>query len=238
MSKARFTQLLNQTRCPRASSLARFLLFCTLAALIAGCGGSLPRQSTTKRALSRRPLDAVVLRPAVRPVSAAKTRAVPHKDRVRLRPSPAVSISVSIAGLGHENEIPKRYTCDGASEPMPIRWRGVPDGTAELAVFVLDLKARHRKLIFDWAITGISPKAQGTSANAVDQHLVVARNSFGDAGYSLCPAPGTREVYVVRVLALSAAISTQQDAQASALYAKAERLATAVGVTGGWYTRQ
>jgi phosphatidylethanolamine-binding protein (PEBP) family uncharacterized protein len=121
---------------------------------------------------------------------------------------------------------------------MPIRWRNVPAGTAELAVFVLDLKARHRKLFFDWAISGISPKTQGTSANAVDQHFVVTRNSLGEADYSLCPARGTREVYVVRVLALSAPISTQQDTKASGLYAKAERLAKAVGVTGGWYARQ
>jgi phosphatidylethanolamine-binding protein (PEBP) family uncharacterized protein len=237
MSKARPTQPLNPTRCRTASCLATPLLFCALSLLMAGCGGSSPRQATTPGPLSDQPIDAVASPPAVRPVNAARTRNVPRKNHAQLKPAPAASISVSIAGLGHENEIPKRYTCGGANEPMPIRWRNVPAGTAELAVFVLDLKAKHRKLFFDWAISGISPKAHGTSANAVDQYFVV-RNSLGEADYSLCPARGTREVYVVRVLALSAPISTQQDTEASGLYAKAERLATAVGVTGGWYARQ
>ncbi len=151
---------------------------------------------------------------------------------------PAVSIVVSTPTVLQEREsyIPKRYTCDGANDSLPVRWSHIPSATAEIAIFVVNLQPVHGKVFFDWALAGLNPTSHGISSGTPPPGAVVGRNSYGNVGYSICPAKGTREEsYVVRVVALPHPLAASPGFNVEALYREAERSATAVGLGGGLY---
>jgi phosphatidylethanolamine-binding protein (PEBP) family uncharacterized protein len=155
----------------------------------------------------------------------------------RSEPVPTVTILVRIPNLLSEQRIATRYTCDGADVSLPVRWSHLPSGTTELAVFVVNLRPVRGRFFFDWAVTGLSPASLGISAGTLPHGAVVGRNSFGKVGYSICPAKGKREDFVVRVLALPHALATRAGFNAEALYRDAERSAKFAGIGGGTYTR-
>jgi phosphatidylethanolamine-binding protein (PEBP) family uncharacterized protein len=150
---------------------------------------------------------------------------------------PAVSLDVSLPGLGDEDEIPVRYTCNGGDEILPVRWTNIPNGTRQLALFIINFKPARNKLFFDWAVTGLNPHSTGITSNTIAPGVSVARNSFGRVDYSICPPPGTREHFVVRLVALSHSLSAIPGTAAASMYAEAERHPAALGITGGNYER-
>jgi phosphatidylethanolamine-binding protein (PEBP) family uncharacterized protein len=122
--------------------------------------------------------------------------------------------------------------------PLPVRWSGIPTGTAELAVFVLNLQPVHGHLFFDWAVAGLRPTSHGISAATLPPGAVVGRNSFGNVGYSICPAKNIHEEqFIVRLVALRRLVSARPGVGAEALYQEAFRSAKAAGGTGGIYSR-
>ena len=182
---------------------------CAVIAL-AGCGASRSATTTSRSERTRTPSERV----------------------------PAVSIVVSTPTVLREKEsyIPTRYTCDGANDSLPVRWSHVPSGTADIAIFVANLQPVHGRIFFDWAVVGFSPASHGIAAGRLPPGAVVGRNSFGNLGYSICPAKGTREEsYVVRVVALPHPLPATPGFNAEAVYREAERSATAVGLGGGLY---
>jgi phosphatidylethanolamine-binding protein (PEBP) family uncharacterized protein len=139
-------------------------------------------------------------------------------------------------GSPRRYRIPKLYTCDGADVSLPVRWTDVPSNTAELAMFVLNLLPVHGQFFFDWAVAGLSPTSHGISTGTLPSGAVVGRNSFGNVGYSICPAKGTSdEHYVVRLVALPHRLVASPGFDAEAVYREAERSASVVGLTGGAY---
>jgi len=167
----------------------------------------------------------------------ATTTSGSQRVRTASQPVPTNSIEVSIPALLREGYIPQRYTCDGADVSLPLRWSHVPSGTAEVAMFVVNLRPVHGRFFFDWAVAGLGPTSHGISAGILPLGAVVGRNSFGKVGYSICPAKGTgKEHYVVRVVALPHRLAAKQGFDAEAVYREAERSATAVGLGGGAYT--
>ncbi len=232
----------------------RTLIACVIAAglAFAGCGNSSPRSSQPApggqaRTTSGNPTPSELAsaansntsptqpptQPGSRPVQAS-----PPSQPSRHEPEPSVSIAVSIPGLlGPERQIPKRYTCDGEDISLPVQWKAVPPGTRELAVFVLNLRFVDGSLFFDWGVAGLSPTSRGLSAGALPPGAVVATNSFGKAGYSICPPKGVNEDYIVRVVALRRPLAVRPGVKASALLAQAERTAKVVGIGGGTYAR-
>ena len=203
---------------------------------VAGCGGSSTSSTSTSGAQPGKASAAT----SGRNTSTAPTGVSPPTRRTsgRSEPLPTVSIEVSIPDLLREGYIPKRYTCDGADVSPPVQWSHVPSGTAELAVFVVNLRPVRGRFFFDWAVAGLGSTLHGISAGTLPPGAVVARNSFGDVGYSICPAKGTREEdFVVRVLALPHPLAAKPGVDAETLYREAERSAKAVGIGGGTYSR-
>jgi phosphatidylethanolamine-binding protein (PEBP) family uncharacterized protein len=49
-----------------------------------------------------------------------------------------MTIAVSSPAFGDGDEIPQRFTCDGADVSPPLRFAGIPEGSAELALLVED----------------------------------------------------------------------------------------------------
>ncbi len=211
-----------------------------LAAALAagGCGGSSTQSSPSSPAASSAAKSQTPPVPGSANALERSSLPPPHAPN-RSEHAPSASISASIPGLlGAERQIPKNNTCDGADTSLPVQWSKLPSGTAQLALFVLNLKPVNGKLFFDWVVAGLSPTLGGISAGALPPGAVVGRNSSGSVGYSICPATGSREVYVVRVVALPHRIAVHSGFDVQTLYTEVERSSRNVGLTGGTYTRR
>lgn len=92
--------------------------------------------------------------------------------------STPANFSVTIPNLPTDNLLPKRYTCSGKDVPIPLQWKGIPPGTAELAMVVVNAHPVDEKLVFDWAVTGLKPTSIGISAGRLPAGAIVGRNSF------------------------------------------------------------
>jgi Raf kinase inhibitor-like YbhB/YbcL family protein len=77
--------------------------------------------------------------------------------------------------------IPARYGREGDDRPPPLAWSGVPVGTAELAIEVLDPDAPNGTFVH-WIAAGIDPAAVGCDG-AGPPGTVEGRNGWGDLGY-------------------------------------------------------
>src|SRR6188768_245557 len=63
--------------------------------------------------------------------------------------SPAI-----VASEGNPGSLSPAYTCDGKNSWPALSWRGVPDGTAELAIYLMNVQPVDGLLFVDWAISG------------------------------------------------------------------------------------
>ena len=95
-----------------------------------------------------------------------------------------------------------RFTCDGENVSPALAWKGVPDGTVELALVVEDPDAPGG-MFTHWLAYGIAPSTTRLSAGA--RPGLEGKNGSGDTGYSgPCTPAGEEHHYVVRLLALHA----------------------------------
>jgi phosphatidylethanolamine-binding protein (PEBP) family uncharacterized protein len=201
----------------------------TLALLVAatfgGCGES--RRATAASARGH----------AAGPTSDSGAAGSPEQGDEASEHPPLVAIDVEVPALTQEEQLPRRYTCDGEDRSLGVRWSGIPADTAELALFIVNTRLAHGELSFAWAVVGLSPRSHGIPTGALPPGAIVGRNSLGEIGYSICPrVRGREENYIVRVIALPHAIAARPGFDAGALYDEAERSAEVVGVTGVNYT--
>jgi phosphatidylethanolamine-binding protein (PEBP) family uncharacterized protein len=155
-----------------------------------------------------------------------------------------VTIAVSAVGLppqihdGVMPALPKRNTCDGDNAWLAFTWSKIPRGTAELVLFIVNFKPVNEAVFVDWAVAGLSPSTNGIPAGKLPPGAIVGRNGSGRIGYSICPAKGTSEIYIARLVALSRPLRPRPGFDAKALYLEAARAAKAVGLAGaGSYSR-
>ena len=116
----------------------------------------------------------------------------------------APSLPVAEGGIA---ALPATYTCDGANSWPALRWAGVPPGTKELILYVMNAAPVGGRLFFDWAVAGLDPSSSGLEAAKLPTGAVVGTNSFGRRGYSICPEPGGAETYIFALFALPRALS-------------------------------
>jgi Raf kinase inhibitor-like YbhB/YbcL family protein len=100
--------------------------------------------------------------------------------------------------------IADRYAHGDGNVSPGLDWRGVPDGTAELAVLCEDPDA-PRGTFTHWALAGIDPAASGVAENEAPAEAVVGTNDFGEPGYGgpQPPVGDDAHRYVFRVVAVS-----------------------------------
>jgi phosphatidylethanolamine-binding protein (PEBP) family uncharacterized protein len=110
--------------------------------------------------------------------------------------SPAI-----IAAQGSPGRLAAPYTCDGGDSWPALSWGGVPEGSAELILYAMNVQPVEGQLFVDWAVAGISPRLEEISAGKLPQGAIVGTNGFGKAGYSLCPQ-GNGEIYMFALYAL------------------------------------
>lgn len=137
---------------------------------------------------------------------------------------------------GGPGALPVQYTCDGKSISPALSWQGVPDGTAELVLFAMNLHPVQGKLFFDWAVGGISPALDEIEAGQLPKGAVVGRNSFGKVGYELCPE-GSGENYIFGLFAISKKLAPSRGFDPLALRKEVAEAAGNVGLLAVNYTR-
>ena len=98
--------------------------------------------------------------------------------------------------------LPTRYSCEGEDTWPALQWAGTPEGSEELILFAMSSRPVGGKLFFNWALAGIDPGLTEIEEGRLPQGTVSGRNSFGNLGYSVCPATGEAETFIFALFAL------------------------------------
>lgn len=103
--------------------------------------------------------------------------------------SPDDSVSTfSLALPFTGDEIDPLYSCDGDGLAPQISWFGVPDGTDQLALVVVDRDAGG---YVHWVLSGLDPRAGSYLPDAPGADVVEAVNSADSVGWApACPPEG------------------------------------------------
>lgn len=109
--------------------------------------------------------------------------------------SPAI-----VAANGEPGHLASTYTCDGKDSWPALQWSGVPPGSAELALYLMNIQPVEGKLFVDWAVAGLDPSLSGIDAAELPKGAITATNSFGKRGYSLCPQSGETYMFILYAL--------------------------------------
>jgi Raf kinase inhibitor-like YbhB/YbcL family protein len=99
-------------------------------------------------------------------------------------------------------DIDPRNTCDGTNVSPALSWGAVPEGTAEIAISLVDDSAVSDGQPFvHWVIAGLDPAEIALVEGDVPLSAMQALNFFGDVGYGgPCPPIGD-EAHLYRLTA-------------------------------------
>lgn len=200
---------------------------------LAGCGGSssTSRSSATATSASQTTPATTGTQTSGGAPNSAQAAKTEHLPKITL----PVSSPVFSAG----SAIPVRYTCDGAGTSPPLQWGVIPQGTAELALFILgnDGGSPENPRIY-WAVAGLQPTLKGISAGKSPPGAIVGRNSLGQSSYTICPAKGHGlRHYAVALLALPRPTAATPGFDANTIYKAARHTAEYAGLTTFTYKR-
>ena len=104
-----------------------------------------------------------------------------------------------------DESVPERYTCVGEDLSPPVSWLGLPGGTVEIAVSLVDesVPRDDGRGFVHWVVAAVDPARRSLVEGQVPPGAVQALNSFGDIGYGgPCPPPGEVHEYRLTVHAL------------------------------------
>jgi phosphatidylethanolamine-binding protein (PEBP) family uncharacterized protein len=169
------------------------------------------------------------------PTGAPEPGITPEQRRDATVASMTLESPSSRASGGGPQMLPAEYTCDGKNTSPALRWQGTPQGTAELVLFAMNVQPVNEKLFFDWAVAGLDPELEEIEAGKLPKGAVVGRNSFGKAGYGICPEGG--ETYMFTLFALPKKLSPGQDFDPLALRKAATEASGNVGLVALSYAR-
>lgn len=169
---------------------------------------------------------------------------LPKGDRVP-EATPAEEAQATVADIAltspavdpSTGALPAPYTCDGKDNWPTLRWHGAPADTREMALFAMNSQPVQGKLFFDWALAGIDPALGEIEAGRVPRSAVSGRNSFGEVGYSICPAQGEAETYVFALYALPDRLSPAKGFDPAELRRRVQELSRNVGLLAASYAR-
>lgn len=211
---------------------------------VAGCGSSESTQSSSTQASNQTssgtgataatPTTAGTATSKSAPSVQTSTSSTPNEH------SRQDTLKLSSSAFQEGGAIPARYTCDGANVSPPLKWSAIPAGTAELVLFVVGLegKAPGGGELISWAVAGLRPTLKGIPAGTLPTGAVVGRNSFGQTGYTLCPAKGSPlKHYLVVVYPLQRSLLPKPGFGANAFSKLVAQTAVNEGLTGFTYKR-
>jgi phosphatidylethanolamine-binding protein (PEBP) family uncharacterized protein len=168
----------------------------------------------------------------------------PPKGQREPEPTPAEKAEATVADMTLQSPaipagtIPATYTCEGANSWPALQWSGVPAGTKELILYVMNAQPLGGRLFFDWAVAGLDPGLQSLEAGKLPKGAVVGTNSFGERGYSICPPTGSGETYIFALFALPKALSPQKGFDPRPLREEILDVSRNVGLLTAAYARE
>ena len=155
-------------------------------------------------------------------------------------------LEVSSIAFANGARLPERFTADGEGVSPPLAWRGVPAGTAALALLVEDPDAPAPNPLVHAVVWNLPPEdgALPEGAIAPDGHgrfdgSDVGRNSYSQEGW-LPPDPPTghgSHDYVFQLFALSEAAPVDVNPGRSDLLEAIRGRVLAAGILVGTYLR-
>jgi Raf kinase inhibitor-like YbhB/YbcL family protein len=103
-------------------------------------------------------------------------------------PNAAATVRVSSHAFNDGGSIPTRFTCDGRGESPPLRWTGVPQQAASIALIVSDPDAPGGRFVH-WTLYELPPQVRSLPTGApVLAGARQGRNSLGKVGWTPpCP---------------------------------------------------
>ena len=115
------------------------------------------------------------------------------------------ALLLASAAFGASQPIPEQFSCTGpAGTSPPLAWTGVPPGTVELAITVVDVSTPEQ--FVHWVVAGIDPALLGLDEGSVPESAVEARNDSSEFGwFGPCPPAGETHTYLFTLFALTAA---------------------------------
>ena len=153
-------------------------------------------------------------------------------------PQPSQRLELSSPDFEDSGDLPAEVTCDGKGEPPALQWGGLPQGTAELALVLVDLDA-PAGVLAHWVTWGIGPERTRLEPGVGLPEAQDGETSFGRQGYEPpCPPEGDEaHRYVFALYALSGALDLPEGAAPGTVLAQIGRLALAGGRLEGTYRR-
>jgi Raf kinase inhibitor-like YbhB/YbcL family protein len=117
--------------------------------------------------------------------------------------------------------VPVEFTCDGDDISPPLSWSGLPEGTNELRLSLMDPDA-PRGTFTHWLVTGIDPSSSDVGQGMVPAGGTEERNSFGESAYGgPCPPRGDKpHRYIFTIEALSASGDVLASAQLTTTFGR------------------
>ena len=101
--------------------------------------------------------------------------------------------------------IDARYSCDGLNASPAMSWSGLPVGTVEVAIALVDdSDVSTGRPFIHWVMGGIDVSYDRLAENEIPIGAIQGINFFGDIAYAgPCPNPGETHDYRLTVFALS-----------------------------------
>ena len=130
-------------------------------------------------------------------------------------------------------------TCDGANVSPAISWTGVPEGTVELAVALVDESIDAGPPFIHWVIAGLNPDDISLTEGSTPIGAIQGLNFFGNIGYDgPCPPPGdSAHVYRLTIYALNQQVELADGTPASDLLDFVQFVAIASADVTGTFAR-
>ena len=138
--------------------------------------------------------------------------------------------------------IPDRHTALGLDLSPPLAVDGVPPGTRELALLVLDPDVPHEPWVH-WLLYGLPPDTRRlpegvTRALNLPGGVRQGRNGYGKIGWGgPCPPVGPAHRYVFTLLALDAGVGLRGGATRAELERAMAGHIRGTATLQGWYAR-
>ncbi len=115
----------------------------------------------------------------------------------------SASLQVTSSAFAEGGNIPKKYSCDGASISPPLKWSGAPSATKSFTLIVDDPDAPGGNFTH-WVAFDI-PASQTEIVEGAKAVARAGHNGRGQNGYTgPCPPSGTHH-YMFKIFALDVA---------------------------------
>lgn len=167
----------------------------------------------------------------------------PEFDPAEFDPFTTVPVEIDVVSpeIRDGEQIPVKFTCDGADEAPIISWQRPPDGTVAVALIMDDPDAPGG-IFSHWVAFNLDPGDNTTSRlirGTAAESTVLGVNDFGENGYGgPCPPAGETHEYRFSVFALISPLALDEEAKAEDVLAAMRGSVIGHGVLSAEYTRQ